>query len=133
MAYSNKVVDHYENPRNVGSLPKDDVNVGTGLVGAPECGAVLTLQVKANAETRSQARNADAWPGSGIRDPRSKHVASGSEKHVGSGFSRTRLRKTRRVRLQPDQGNDDSDFRHRREEDQIADGQAGHQRRRSSC
>ena len=38
MAYSNKVIDHYENPRNVGSLPKDDVNVGTGLVGAPECG-----------------------------------------------------------------------------------------------
>src|SRR4026208_946410 len=38
MAYSNKVIDHYENPRNVGSLPKDSVNVGTGLVGAPECG-----------------------------------------------------------------------------------------------
>ena len=51
MAYSNKVVDHYENPRNVGSLPKDDVNVGTGLVGAPECGDVMKLQVLINPET----------------------------------------------------------------------------------
>jgi nitrogen fixation protein NifU and related proteins len=51
MAYSNKVIDHYENPRNVGSLPKDDSNVGTGLVGAPECGDVMKLQVKVNPET----------------------------------------------------------------------------------
>ena len=51
MAYSNKVIDHYENPRNVGSLPKDDVNVGTGLVGAPECGDVMKLQVKVNPAT----------------------------------------------------------------------------------
>jgi nitrogen fixation NifU-like protein len=51
MAYSNKVIDHYENPRNVGSLPKEDVNVGTGLVGAPECGDVMKLQVKVNPET----------------------------------------------------------------------------------
>ncbi len=48
MAYSDKVIDHYENPRNVGSLPKDDDNVGTGLVGAPECGDVMKLQVKVN-------------------------------------------------------------------------------------
>ena len=48
MAYSNKVIDHYENPRNVGSLAKDDPNVGTGLVGAPECGDVMKLQVKVN-------------------------------------------------------------------------------------
>src|SRR5215475_5824379 len=41
MAYSNKVIDHYENPRNVGSLPKEDENVGTGLVGAPACGDVI--------------------------------------------------------------------------------------------
>ena len=46
MAYSNKVIDHYENPRNVGSLPKEDPNVGTGLVGAPECGDVMKLQLK---------------------------------------------------------------------------------------
>jgi nitrogen fixation NifU-like protein len=51
MAYSNKVIDHYENPRNVGSLPKEDVNVGTGLVGAPECGDVMKLQVRVNPET----------------------------------------------------------------------------------
>jgi nitrogen fixation NifU-like protein len=51
MAYSNKVLDHYENPRNVGSLPKDDPNVGTGLVGAPECGDVMKLQVRVNPQT----------------------------------------------------------------------------------
>lgn len=52
MAYSKKVIDHYENPRNVGSLPKDDPNVGTGLVGAPECGDVMKLQIKVNPETQ---------------------------------------------------------------------------------
>jgi nitrogen fixation NifU-like protein len=46
MAYSDKVVDHYENPRNVGSLAKDDPNVGTGMVGAPACGDVMKLQIK---------------------------------------------------------------------------------------
>ena len=51
MAYSTKVIDHYENPRNVGSMPKDDPNVGTGLVGAPECGDVMKLQVKVNPTT----------------------------------------------------------------------------------
>jgi nitrogen fixation protein NifU and related proteins len=51
MAYSRKVIDHYEHPRNVGSLPKDDPNVGTGLVGAPECGDVMKLQVKVNPDT----------------------------------------------------------------------------------
>src|SRR6476646_3875474 len=51
MAYSDKVVDHYEHPRNVGALPKDDPNVGTGLVGAPECGDVMKLQVKVNPQT----------------------------------------------------------------------------------
>ena len=46
MAYSEKVVDHYEHPRNVGSLDKNDSNVGTGIVGAPECGDVMKLQIK---------------------------------------------------------------------------------------
>ena len=46
MSYSNKVVDHYENPRNVGSLDKTDGTVGTGLVGAPACGDVMKLQIK---------------------------------------------------------------------------------------
>jgi len=49
--YSNKVIDHYENPRNVGSLPKEDPDVGTGLVGAPECGDVMKLQVRVNPAT----------------------------------------------------------------------------------
>src|SRR2546430_2684799 len=52
MAYSDKVVDHYNNPRNVGSLPKEDPNVGTGLVGAPECGDVMKLQMRINPETQ---------------------------------------------------------------------------------
>jgi nitrogen fixation NifU-like protein len=46
MAYSNKVVDHYENPRNVGVLDKNDTHVGTGMVGAPACGDVMKLQIK---------------------------------------------------------------------------------------
>ena len=46
MAYSEKVIDHYKDPRNVGSLDKKDTNVGTGLVGAPECGDVMKLQIK---------------------------------------------------------------------------------------
>jgi len=46
MAYSEKVVDHYENPRNVGSFSKDDEDVGTGMVGAPACGDVMKLQIK---------------------------------------------------------------------------------------
>ena len=50
MAYSNKVIEHYENPRNVGSFDKDDPNVGTGLVGAPACGDVMKLQLKISDE-----------------------------------------------------------------------------------
>ena len=46
MAYGDKVLDHYENPRNVGALDKDDANVGTGMVGAPACGDVMKLQIK---------------------------------------------------------------------------------------
>ncbi|MBN6709899.1 Fe-S cluster assembly scaffold IscU [Haemophilus haemoglobinophilus] len=50
MAYSEKLLDHYENPRNVGSLDKKDTNVGTGMVGAPACGDVMQLQIKVNDE-----------------------------------------------------------------------------------
>ncbi|MDE3060184.1 MAG: Fe-S cluster assembly scaffold IscU [Pseudomonadota bacterium] len=50
MAYSEKVIDHYEHPRNVGSMDKDDADVGTGLVGAPACGDVMKLQIKVSAE-----------------------------------------------------------------------------------
>ncbi len=52
MAYSDKVVDHYENPRNVGSMDKSSEAVGTGLVGAPECGDVMRLQIRVNPETQ---------------------------------------------------------------------------------
>src|ERR1700758_1076259 len=48
MAYSDKVIDHYANPRNVGSFAKNEANVGTGIVGAPECGDVMKLQLKIN-------------------------------------------------------------------------------------
>ena len=50
MAYSDKVLDHYENPRNVGSLDKDDPNVGTGMVGAPACGDVMKLQIQVDGD-----------------------------------------------------------------------------------
>jgi nitrogen fixation NifU-like protein len=50
MAYSEKVLEHYENPRNVGSMDKSDPSVGTGLVGAPECGDVMKLQIRVNDE-----------------------------------------------------------------------------------
>jgi nitrogen fixation NifU-like protein len=51
MAYSDKVLDHYNNPRNVGTMDKKDPSVGTGMVGAPECGDVMKLQLKVNPET----------------------------------------------------------------------------------
>lgn len=51
MAYSDQVIDHYENPRNVGSFDKNDTDVGTGMVGAPACGDVMKLQIKVNNET----------------------------------------------------------------------------------
>ena len=57
MAYSDKVLDHYENPRNVGSFAKDDAAVGTGMVGAPACGDVMKLQIKVDPST---GRIADA-------------------------------------------------------------------------
>ena len=52
MAYSDKVVDHYENPRNVGAFAKDEADVGTGMVGAPACGDVMKLQIKVNPVTQ---------------------------------------------------------------------------------
>src|SRR6185503_2466550 len=51
MAYSSKVIDHYENPRNVGSFEKGEESIGTGMVGAPACGDVMKLQIKVNPET----------------------------------------------------------------------------------
>ena len=56
MAYTNQVIDHYENPRNVGSFAKDDVDVGTGMVGAPACGDVMKLQIKVENGVITDAR-----------------------------------------------------------------------------
>jgi len=56
MAYSDKVVDHFNHPRNMGSLPKEDPRVGTGMVGAPECGDVMKLQIKVEADTIVDAK-----------------------------------------------------------------------------
>ncbi len=56
MAYSEKVIDHYNNPRNVGSFNKDDDGVGTGIVGAPECGDVMKLQIKVENDTIVDAK-----------------------------------------------------------------------------
>lgn len=56
MAYSNKVIDHYENPRNVGSFAKSDTDVGTGMVGAPACGDVMKLQIKVENGTITDAK-----------------------------------------------------------------------------
>ena len=56
MAYSEKVIEHYENPRNVGTLDKSDPNVGTGLVGAPACGDVMRLQIKDHRRGRHRGR-----------------------------------------------------------------------------
>ena len=74
MAYSDKVVDHYENPRNVGTLDKSCGSVGTGLVGAPECGDVMRLQIRVNPpgqldlealKDRLEARTRSPWKQSG--------------------------------------------------------------------
>ena len=56
MAYSEKVLDHYENPRNVGSFNKSDPNVGTGMVGAPACGDVMNLQIKVDNDVITDAK-----------------------------------------------------------------------------
>jgi len=83
MAYSDKVIDHYSNPRNVGSFAKDEENVGTGIVGAPECGDVMKLQLKIN-------------PASGIiEDARFKTFGCGSA--IASSSYVTELVKGKRV------------------------------------
>ena len=57
MAYSDKVIDHYENPRNVGVLDKDSTKVGTGMVGAPACGDVMRLQIRSTTRVSSKMPN----------------------------------------------------------------------------
>ena len=56
MAYSDQVMDHYQNPRNVGRFEKDEENVGTGMVGAPSCGDVMQLQIKVNGSAAARHR-----------------------------------------------------------------------------
>jgi len=82
MAYSDKVVDHFNNPRNMGSFKKDEDGVGTGIVGAPECGDVMKLQIKVQNDTIVDAKfktfgcgsaiASSSWPPSGSRARRSK-------------------------------------------------------------
>ena len=83
MAYSEKVVDHYENPRNVGSFDKGDEDVGTGMVGAPACGDVMKLQIKVNPATGiiEDARFKTYGCGSAIALPRSVPQC-GSVRHM---------------------------------------------------
>ena len=79
MAYSDKVIDHYNNPRNVGSLDKEDPNVGTGLVGAPACGDVMRLQLK--------IRRCRHHPGRQVQDVRLRlgHRLQLARDRVGEG------------------------------------------------
>ena len=88
MAYSDKVVDHYNNPRNVGTLDKSSGDVGTGLVGAPECGDVMRLQIRVNPETQviEEAKFKTFGCGSAIASSSLRHrVDQGSQ---GRGCSR---------------------------------------------
>ena len=184
MAYSDKVIDHYENPRNVGSLPKDDANVGTGLVGAPECGDVMKLQVKVNPETGviDDAKFKTFGCGSAIASsslatewlkgktvdqalaikntdivnelalpPVKIHCSVLAEDAIKAAIADYKKKQEKRRPASPSARSrsascrsavkpssrwtrdDDSDQRDRRAEDQVADGQAGHQRWRSSC
>ncbi len=69
MAYSDKVLDHYDNPRNVGSLDKSDPNVGTGMVGAPECGDVMKLQIQVNEAPESSTKPSSRRLAAAARSP----------------------------------------------------------------
>ena len=86
MAYSEKVIDHYENPRNVGSFDKGDDSVGTGMVGAPACGDVMKLQIKVNPDTGviEDARFKTYGCGSGT-SPSALVTGGGGGKTLGGG------------------------------------------------
>ena len=95
MAYSDKVIDHYENPRNVGSFDKDDEAVGTGMVGAPACGDVMKLQIKVNKDgIIEDARFKTYGCGSAIASSLARH-------RVGEGQARSTRPRASRTRRSP--------------------------------
>jgi hypothetical protein len=90
MAYSEKVVEHYENPRNVGSFDKSDESVGTGMVGAPACGDVMKLQIKVNPQT-GVGQGQDPGPGGRAEeqpDRRGTGAAAGEDPLLDPGRRR---------------------------------------------
>ena len=96
MAYSDKVLDHYNNPRNVGSFDRADPTVGTGLVGAPECGDVMKLQIKVNPVTGliEDAKFKTFGCGSAIASQQPGHrVAQGQDHRRGDGHPQHRHRR----------------------------------------
>ena len=92
MAYSEKVIEHYENPRNVGTLDKADPNVGTGLVGAPACGDVMKLQIKVNPQTGviEDARFKTYGCGSAIASSSAKYLSSSCSSQAACNSSPSR-------------------------------------------
>ena len=93
MAYSEKVIEHYENPRNVGTLDKNDPNVGTGLVGAPACGDVMKLQIKVNDDGHHRGRQVqDLRLRLGHRVVVARHrVGQGHDPRPGDGIKNTQI------------------------------------------
>ena len=93
MAYSSKVIDHYNNPRNVGSLDKDDQNVGTGVVGAPECGDVMKLQIRVDDDGNiTEAKFKTYGCGSAIASSSlATEWLKGSTVEAASGIKNTRI------------------------------------------
>ncbi|MDP2599034.1 MAG: iron-sulfur cluster assembly scaffold protein [Candidatus Liptonbacteria bacterium] len=87
MAYSDKVIDHYNNPRNVGSLDKNDPNVGTGLVGAPECGDVMKLQIKVKRSWRCKNCKKPYEPADKLVDIKNVAEGLGADRIVPLGDS----------------------------------------------
>ena len=95
MAYSDKVLGHYKNPRNVGTLDKSSAEVGTGLVGAPECGDVMRLQIKVNPETQviEDAKFKTFGCGSAIASSSPRHrVGQGQDRRRGPHHHQHRYR-----------------------------------------
>jgi nitrogen fixation NifU-like protein len=92
MAYSDKVLDHYQNPRNVGSLDKNDPNVGTGVVGAPECGDVMKLQIQVDGRPHRRRQVQDLRLRFGDRLVVAGHrMAQGQDARRGAQIKNTQI------------------------------------------